>query len=98
MDWGEIKSDWSNGSPVSFVNKEEGSSNIMDFTKADVLDDAMRFDVISSLNIHPQKKMSFYDNKSVTGRNELDGEKNRKDRRGSDFFIYDKRKSRELHC
>ena len=42
MDWGEIKSDWSNGSPVSFVNKEEGSSNIMDFTKADVLDDVMK--------------------------------------------------------
>ena len=56
MDWGEIKSDWINGIPVSFVNKDEGSSNIMDFTKADVLDDAMRFDVISSLDIAIPKK------------------------------------------
>ena len=57
--WGEIKADWDN--KVSFVEKHEASSRIIDYSNSVDLNNTMRFEVIDSLKFKlPENEFGFF--------------------------------------
>ena len=58
MSWGEINGAWgvNQNDSVSFVDKADGSANIFDFTKKEVLNDIMRFETINELELDLPKE------------------------------------------
>ena len=58
-EWGEIEQSWNDD--VSFVNRHEASSRIVDYSDRIALNTEMRFDVIDSLSFEiPEKDCGYF--------------------------------------